>query len=272
VSVCFLFLLAAAAGSLSTLYWIPEEDLGRGYFLMNALVILCFLGLAGTLFALHPFRPFGEGSMAGAGTAGLALGSIGAFAYWVAAWRERWVAGRWAVTLSLAGASTALLIAGRALTPVGPLPYQALLLVVALAASAVLLGWSLVTMLLGHWYLVAPRLTFRHLTLFCWVLLATVVVRGLVVSLAMVLAARLDATIEPHPWRLLVGFEGEGAFFWFRILWGLVLPLVLALMSLHCAQRRANQSATGILYVLVVGTFIGEITAYYLTLATSVPV
>ena len=33
-----------------------------------------------------------------------------------------------------------------------------LLLVAALVTSSLLLGWSLVTMLLGHWYLVAPGL------------------------------------------------------------------------------------------------------------------
>ena len=46
MGVFFLFLLALAVGSLTTLYWIPEDDLGRGYFQMNALIILGLLGLA----------------------------------------------------------------------------------------------------------------------------------------------------------------------------------------------------------------------------------
>jgi hypothetical protein len=71
---------------------------------------------------------------------------------------------------------------------------------------------------------------------------------------------------------MVVGIEGQGIFFWFRILWGLAIPLALAVMSLHCARHRSNQSATGILYVLVVGTLIGEITAFYLTVTTGVPV
>lgn len=272
MGIFFLFLLAASAGCLSTLFWVPEDDLGRGYFLMNGLVVLCLLGLAGALWWLHPFRPFGEGGVATAGVSGLAAALAGAFGYYAAAWRERWRLGRWAAALSLAGAATALLVSGRALTPESPIPYHSTLLASALLLSAVLIGWSLVTMLLGHWYLVAPRLTFRHLTLFCWVLLSAVVVRSLHVAAGLVLAARVEAAVQPHPWRLLTGFDGEGPFFWFRLLWGLVLPLALALMSLHCARRRANQSATGILYVLVVGVFIGEITAYYLTLTTGVPV
>ena len=77
---------------------------------------------------------------------------------------------------------------------------------------------------------------------------------------------------EPNPWRLLTGFEGQGMFFWFRILWGLGIPLALAWMSLECARKRSNQSATGILYVLVVGVLVGEITAYYLSVTTGVPI
>jgi hypothetical protein len=127
-------------------------------------------------------------------------------------------------------------------------------------------------MLLGHWYLVAPRLTFRHLVVFCQVLLGVVIVRLLSVAVSVWVAAGVDELVEPHPLRVLAGFSGQGVFFWFRVLWGLAIPLALAMMSLHCARQRSNQSATGILYVLVVGAFIGEITAYYLSVTTGVPV
>ncbi len=141
----------------------------------------------------------------------------------------------------------------------------------ALGSSALLLGWSLVAMLLGHWYLVAPGLTFRHLVVFCWVLLGTVVLRFLAISATLASAYSVEVMVEPHPLRMLTTIQGQGMFFWFRVLWGLGIPLALAAMSLHCARRRANQSATGILYVLVVGTFIGELTGYYLAVTTGVP-
>jgi len=126
-------------------------------------------------------------------------------------------------------------------------------------------------MLLGHWYLVAPGLNFRHLVVFCWTLLATVVLRLVTVGATLLDAWQVDVLTEPHPLRLLTLIEGQGMFFWFRLLWGLAIPLLLAVMSLHCARQHSNQSATGILYVLVVGTFIGEITAFYLTVSTGVP-
>jgi hypothetical protein len=225
MGVLFLFLLALTAGTLSTLFWVPEDDLGRGYFQMNALVALGLLGVAVAVYRLHPFGPFGAEAQRGEVALSLAFGA--ALAYWMAIWKKRWMAGRVLAALSLTGCLASLLLAGRHLAPATtPLPQRSLLLAAALVSSALLLGWSLVTMLLGHWYLVSPKLTFRHLVVF----------------------------------------------FWFRILWGLAIPLALAVMSLHCARHRSNQSATGILYVLVVGTLIGEITAFYLTVTTGVPV
>lgn len=271
MGIFLLFLLALSLGSLSTLYWIPEDDLGRGYFQMNALVVLGLLSLAAAVVWLHPFRPFGDDPVLGG--ASLAAALTGGLLYYAAIWRERWLLGRWPLTLALAGCLGALLVAGpRVIAPLAPLPHQRSLVLCSLLTSALLLGWSLITMLLGHWYLVAPKLTFRHLTVFCWVLLGTALLRLASVGATLAVAAGVDERVEPHPLRLLAGFEGQGIFFWFRLLWGLAIVLPLVAMSLHCARQRSNQSATGILYVVVVGTFIGEITGYYLGMTTGVPV
>jgi hypothetical protein len=261
-----LFLLATAAGSLATLYWIPEPDLGRGYFQMNALVVLGLLALALAVVLLHPIAGLGR---AEAGLLALAL--TGSFLYYGAIWRERWRLGRYPLTLALAASTAALLLAGRAPAAAVALPHRAPLVALALLASALLLGWSLITMLLGHWYLVAPRLTFRHLVVFCRVLVAAVALRLLALGATLAAAATVDPRVDPNPLRLLTGLSGEGIFFWFRLLWGLAVPLVLSAMALHCARQRSNQSATGILYVVVVGTFIGEITGYYLLATTGLP-
>ena len=271
MGVFFLFLIALAVGALSTLHWIPEDDLGRGYFVTNGLIILVLLALAAAVLAIHPFEPFGTDGSLGAG---LLWGALGAsFLYYGAVWKERWRLGRAAAVLALAAALPALVLAGRGLQRVeAPLPFAEPLLIATLCGSALMLGWSLITMLLGHWYLVSPRLTFRYLVVFCQVLVGLVLARLLLVGATLWAAAGVDAAVEPHPWRMLVGFEGEGMFFWFRLLWGLAMPLLLAFMSLRCARQRANQSATGILYVLVVGALIGETTALYITLTTGVPV
>jgi hypothetical protein len=237
MSVFFLFLLATSFGCVSTLFWVPEEDMGRGYFQMNALIVLGLLGLAVAVLVLYPFQPFGTRATAGRIAVTTAL--VGAFLYYAAVWRERWRLGRAAAALIFAAGLAALLLASPQLSSLAPaLPHRLLLTGGAVISSALLLGWALITMLLGHWYLISPRLTFRHLVLFCWVLMAVIGVRLLAVG----------------------------------VLWGLAIPLTLGILSLHCARQRSNQSATGILYVVVVGAFIGELTAYYLIVTTGVPV
>lgn len=271
MAVFLLFLLATSAGSISTLFWIPEDDLGRGYFQMNALIVLGLLGLALSVVVLEP--PAGFAAPADPARLSLIAGLVGAFLYYAAMWRESWLWARGAAFIALVGSTGALLIgAGELVHRTTPMPQRELLLAVALLLSALTLGWSLITMLLGHWYLVAPRLTFRHLVVFCWVLLAVVLLRIGAVGSSLLAASTVDAMVNPHPMRLLTGFAAQGMFFWFRIFWGLAIPLVLSLMALHCARQRSNQSATGILYVLVVGTFIGEITGLYLTLSVGVPI
>lgn len=271
MTVFFLFLLALAAGALSTVFWVPGEDLGRGYFQVGALIVLGLLALALAVALLYPMRPFGPHQTRG--TLALAATLLAAFGYYAAVWRQRWRLAWIPASAALVGSTALLLISGSQLIPLrSALPHRPLLLTLALLSGALLLGWSLITMLLGHWYLVVPRLTFRHLVLFCTVLLALVLARWLAVGATLVTAYSLDPLIEPHPWRLLVALDGQGMFFWFRLLWGLAIPLLLAWMSLHCARNRSNQSATGILYVLVVGSLIGEITGLYLTLSTGVPV
>ena len=270
MSVFFFFAVAVVVGILATLFWIPETDLGRGYFQMNALIVLGLLALAWSVLLFHPLQPFGR--VGSAGWSAFAIGTVGSCLYYAAIWRQSWRAARWAAALALAGCGVALLAAGGELVDrPTPLPYRDLLAGVALLTSALLLGWSLVAMLLGHWYLVAPGLNFRHLVVFCTVLLGTVVLRLLTVGGTLLLAWSVNELVEPHPFRILAGIQGQGMFFWFRLLWGLAIPLALAAMSLHCARQRSNQSATGILYVLVVGTFIGEITAFYLAVTTGVP-
>ena len=270
MSVFFFFALATVVGSLSTLFWIPEDDLGRGYFQMNALIVLGLLALVWAVVLLAPLEPFGTDVTAGRLL--LALGFGGSFLYYAAIWKERWRASRWAAALALAGCVGALVVASRQLISTAtPLPFREPLAIAGLLTSALLLGWSLIAMLLGHWYLVAPRLTFRHLVVFCWVLLGTVVLRlaalggTLAAAVSVDRAGRAQSLARPHQLRR------AGDVLLVPPAWGLVIPLALAVMSLHCARQRSNQSATGILYVLVVGTFIGEITAYYLAVTTGIP-
>ena len=48
-------------------------------------------------------------------------------------------------------------------------------------------------------------------------------------------------------------------------------PLVLAFLTLRTLESKATQAATGILYVVVIVTFIGEATGMMLSLGGGVP-
>ena len=172
MNVFILFLLALITGILSTLFWIPEKDLGRGYFQLNALIVLGLLALVVAVVLLHPIEPFAPPS-----TLGMAL-------LWIAVWRR--------LPLLRSGLGRVLAFGSRITGRAGPdrrhrnPPIERQQLdrgpdspplspdshdLESLVSSAFLLGWSLATMLLGHWYLISPKLSFRHLITFCRVLL-----------------------------------------------------------------------------------------------------
>jgi hypothetical protein len=62
----------------------------------------------------------------------------------------------------------------------------------------------------------------------------------------------------------LFSTNGNLMFFVMRVLWGLVLPFALAFMSWRCAVGKANQAATGLLYLCEVSVLFGELFAAYL--------
>ncbi len=270
-----VFLLALAAGVVSTSFWIREEDLGRGYFQTNALVILGLLAIVVGLVATGVIMPWPADSpssaqLDGSGTIPRTLLLYVGFAFSLLAyagiWSRKWFLGRLAAGGALVTLSLALWLIDL------PLRFSYVLPIlgrVSLLLSALVLGWSMVTMLLGHWYLVAPMLDFRHLRRFSWILTVLLVLRALASLLAMFLASRLP---DPQSWWALTSGGGWAMFLWIRVLWGLLGALLLSGMALHCARQGSNQSATGILYVVIISVWIGEATALFLLAMTGVPV
>lgn len=123
-----------------------------------------------------------------------------------------------------------------------------------LALSGGLLGGFLMTMLLGHAYLTAGNEMTQKPFM------------RLVVMLAILLLLRIMASSALGLWPFLHG-NHTTAHVWdvmmvtVRFLIGLAAPAVFTYMVFDCVKRRANQSATGILYVTLVMVIIGEGTA-----------
>jgi hypothetical protein len=156
----------------------------------------------------------------------------------------------------------------------GSSPVAAAVTIASFLAAALAAGSVCVAMILGHFYLVIPRLSIRPLILLCRVLVGALAAR-------LVLAAATFFTLgSPTPgvsttraatflWQNLA--VEEGLIFWPRMTAGLMAPLVLAFMAWRTARIRSTQSATGILYVAVVFTTIGEFLGRFLFLTTRIP-
>jgi len=126
--------------------------------------------------------------------------------------------------------------------------------------AALVLGSSAVAMLLGHWYLVSPKLSIQYLKILTIGLIVAIVLRSIVLTDAVV--RHQDELKAMH------FYEIYGIFFLQRIALGLLLTLILSILTYFCVRIRSTQSATGILYVVLVFCLIGELTGAYLFLKT----
>jgi hypothetical protein len=117
--------------------------------------------------------------------------------------------------------------------------------------SSALLGASISAMLMGHSYLIAPGMSLTPLYRLLGALAAALAARMLADG------AALAVWTSHHS---LSSLEGD-ALLWLPVRWaiGLVGPLVLCWMAWQTAKIRSTQSATGILYVVVILCFLGEL-------------
>lgn len=120
-------------------------------------------------------------------------------------------------------------------------------------AGAALLGVSMAAMLLGHYYLTAPWMSLLPLQRLVLGILAAGGCRAgvelcRVFGTPFVSAVTLDSTMD---WVFYVGF---------RWIVGVAGPIILAVLTWQTLKIKATQAATGILYVAVIFTLIGEVT------------
>jgi hypothetical protein len=101
-------------------------------------------------------------------------------------------------------------------------------------------------MLLGHWYLVTPRLPEAPLVLVSRLLLAILACQ------VVLFAAWLGLGIGPGASAGFADLFGQNALFiWLRLIVGLIFPLVVSWAAVQTARTRSMESATGLLYINV---------------------
>ena len=243
-----LFLLELAAGISLLLLFFPHRVIGKGFFALHG-----FIAVLGLLLAAAVRPPGLSRPLAGGALAALAL-------YTLFCRIGRQSPAR--LLLAAASAGELLLLRGvcGALGPDGTtwIFFGALL-------GALLFGIVLLTMNLGHWYLVSRSLPLQLL------FRAAVAYVALCFARAAYLGAVAAWPPNPAGWDALTSLDREALFFLFRVLWGICGPLALSYYIFRTAKIRSNQAATGLLYVALIFVLIGEILAAYLTVATRFP-
>lgn len=179
------------------------------------------------------------------------------------------VRGHSAAALVLGGASSiAGLVAIGLLAQVFSLPtWGWVLTFVSMTVGALVVGGVTMGMVLGHWYLVTPRLPEQPLREMTFLLLVAMGVQAGLLVLALVLP-RDSLNNDSGVWD---GPILENPFFWMRVAGGLAFPALLVWMAYDSSGVRAMQSATGLLYIAMALVLAGEVLARGLLFVSAVP-
>jgi hypothetical protein len=116
--------------------------------------------------------------------------------------------------------------------------------------AGLVLGFTMAAMFLGHWYLNSPTMALGPLRRLVALMAVAVCLRAAVEGCQLALEVS-------HSWPS----TDEWLFIALRWLAGIAGTLLLAAMTWQTLKIPNTQSATGILYVAVIATFIGELVA-----------
>lgn len=127
-------------------------------------------------------------------------------------------------------------------------------------SSMGLIGIVSFAMILGHWYLVTPKLSERPLVVcmnLFWPIMAVKIL------FLLINFASLNPYLEEG-----TSLGGGYIFNWIMLLmrvgWGMLALLILSYFAYRLIRMRSIQSATGVLYVMVFFVLIGELISLYL--------
>lgn len=239
-----VFALRLAAGMIACLLLLPSTIINPRFFRTHFLTALALAGLA--LLCVRDTAAWPLLTLLGSA---MALAFVGSLVWGL----EGAPGGRIFIvltTLTLAAALSWLEAAG---TEAAARP----MVLLGDVTSAALLGSALTAMLLGHSYLIAPTMSLQPLM-------------RLLAMLALAVAARL--AVDGYAlgcWTAvhsLVSLKSRDEVVWLPLRWllGFLAPLALDWMAWQTARIRSTQSATGILYVIVIFCFLGELTSQLL--------
>ena len=173
---------------------------------------------------------------------------------WMYEWKKAGYAALYIVAL-------ADLVAALMVTNQGSSDLGNVMLLAQVGSSGMVLGLTMAAMLLGHWYLNSPGMRLEPLKQLIVLLLVFVVLRSLLCGGGAV--SHVANSID-----LGVGWYGLVALRWLS---GLIGIAGLSIMTWQTLKIPNTQSATGILYVAVIFSFLGELSSQLLATSSSYP-
>jgi hypothetical protein len=286
--VLALVLLQLAVGLAICNLLTPSKDLSGGFFALHGLIATTALFLSWLVSGNGGFllrREEGTAAAQAASTALVARPWFAAALFTVAlaalVAHTLLARTRSGVSLTLSKnllfistlASSSLLVTRVRVEPFASLPgIGPIWLAAGLLLGALFFGAVVWAMNLGHWYLVSTSLPFGLLVRATEAFAVLALLRAAFAIVALGLVARASAGEAGEALAVLLDPMRDGFFFWSRVMWGLVAPLVLAPFVVKTARMKSNQAATGLLYVGLVFVLVGELLAAYLTRRSGLPV
>ena len=251
--VNWIFWAALSAGTLLVVG--VTELLGgttRGYRLFMAWMLVVF---AAILVASELGLPLGVEASATADlrrplTIAFAAGCTAYLVASLVRWPRSWLA----IGTGIVGLAALVVLAAAGGSRSAPL-FAGQLVLAALALGAVNAA-----MLLGHWYLVTPKLSPAPLRRMMWLLIGCLVLQAIAFVVALI-GVGTDA---------LAG--GLGWLTWLRLGVGILLPILITVLAILASRAASLQASTGLLYIGLALVMAGSIAGASITYLTGVPV
>lgn len=267
ISSTFFFLFSQlGVGMMLTLLFISPRSIGNSFFKFASLTAAILLGVTLGFNFLFP-SPLRTNQLA---VIFLAISALSTAIYNRAVGADKFVAAFWllvvATATGLASIATDSLAFTRLMTLGG---WENWMLLLNHLAATALLGSVMLTMVFGHWYLVIPRLSIEPLVRLTKVLMGAIGFRILTI-LASLAVLKLEQSIPLAAVLRELAIQ-QGIFFWPRVIFGVIVPIVLAAMIWSTVKIRHTQAATGLLYLAVVALLFGEFFSKFLLFAVSIP-
>jgi hypothetical protein len=243
------FIFRLSFGLALAMAFVPPRQVTSGYY-RNHLYVLLGLNVLVTLVALAAPQQFALWPP----FSGAIASYLGA-AIWL---YEKPRAGRAALVIVALLAVAGAFLAPR---PEGASSLARVLYYCDIVTGGLVLGTTMAAMLLGHWYLNTPTMALAPLRRLLLLMGGAIVARALVCGLSLALELQTSGGLSQQTMLFLL----------LRWLSGIVGAGGLTVMAWKTLQIPNTQSATGILYVAVIVTFIGELVSLLLSSSTSFP-